>query len=289
MNHHDCLLRHQSRPALAKPAVSFCAAIFMALIFAVAVTATKGVHAAGLSVDIVPNYVGAGVGATTEWMGSKDYVGGLVPGGRMQFSKHRFVEVMGPVVDVNLLDVPNWELGPMLTYRLGRKDVEDPVVNRLPAIDGGLEAGLFAGYHYLNTRGTPWRLRVGVSATTGVAGDATGGQVTPYASIWVPLSPTVFFGVGGGLTWSSASFMQQRFGVTLAGSTASGLPAYSAGAGVRQGYLWPALLVRLDSNWYTGVGAFYQRLTGDAADSPIVVQRGSRDQWTIGAGLGYSW
>jgi outer membrane protein len=40
---------------------------------------------------------------------------------------------------------------------------------------------------------------------------------------------------------------------------------------------------------YGGAGAFYQRLTEDAANSPIVTQRGDRNQWTVGAGLGYGW
>lgn len=246
-------------------------------------------HAAGLTVDIIPNFVGAGVGVTTEWMGSKDSVGGIVPGGRVKFSNHRFAELYGPLADVNVLDVPNWEFGPMASFRFGRKDVEDPVVNQLPPIDGGWEAGVFAGYNYTNIQGIPWRLRVGVSALTAVSGDATGGHVTPYASIWLPLSRTVFVGLGGGLTWSSGSFMQQRFGVTPTASAASGLPAYSAGAGIRQVYAWPAVLVRLSDRWYAGAGAFWQRLTGDAAGSPIVTQRGDRDQLTAGVGLGYGW
>ena len=244
---------------------------------------------AGLTVDVLPDFVGVAVGRTTEWMGSRDSAVGLVPGGRMKFSNHRFVELYGPIADVNVLDVPNWELGPMVSYRFGRKDVEDPVVNRLAPIDGGLEAGAFAGYNYTSAGSVPWRVRVGISAVTAVSGDATGGNVTPYASFWMPLSPTVFVGVGGGATWASASFMQQRFGVTPAAAAASGLPAYTAGAGIRQLYAWPAVIVRLRENWYAGAGAFYQRLTGDAADSPIVAQRGDRNQWTAGAGVGYVW
>ena len=132
----------------------------------------------------------------------------------MQLENNRFVEVYGPIVDMNVLDSPNWEFGPMASYRFGRSDVEDPVVNLLPPIDGGLEAGVFAGWHYIRTEGIPYRVRLGVSVTTAISGGATGGHVTPYASLWVPLSPRLFVGVGGGFTWSSESFMQQRFGVS---------------------------------------------------------------------------
>jgi MipA family protein len=167
--------------------------------------------------------------------------------------------------------------------------VKDPVVNLLAPIDGGFEAGVFAGWHYTRLEGIPFRVRLGVMATTAISGGAAGGHVTPYASLWVPLSRTVFVGFGGGFTWSSASFMQQRFGVSPAASAASGLPVFSASAGIRQLYLWPALMIKLSPSWYAGGGAFWQRITGDGADSPIITQRGERDQITAGIGLGYSW
>ena len=243
----------------------------------------------GIQVDVIPNFVGVGVGVTTEWLGSKDQVTGLVPGGRKQLENNRFIELYGPIFDMNVLDHPNWEFGPMVSYRFGRSDVKDPVVNLLPPIDGGLEAGVFAGWHYIRTEGIPYRLRLGVSLTTGITGGASGGHVTPYASLWLPLSPTLFVGVGGGFTWSSDSFMQQRFGVSPEASAASGLPAFSAGAGVRQYYAWPAVIWRFAPQWYAGAGAFWQRITGDGADSPIITQRGDRDQISAGFGIGYSW
>ena len=260
----------------------------LALSLAVWLPIAGSAWASGLSVDIIPNFVGVGIGTTTQWMGSSDMVGGIVPGGRVQFSTHRFAEMYGPMLDANVLDIPNWEFGPMLTYRFGRKDVDDPVVNQLPPIGGGWEAGVIAGYHYINVKKIPWRVRVGVSLTTAISGDATGGHVTPYTSFWMPLSRTVFVGVGAGVSWSTDSFMAQRFGVTPADSAASGLPVYTAGSGMRQVYAWPAVIVRVSERWFLGTGAFYQRLTGDAADSPIVTERGSPNQWTAGFGVGYA-
>jgi outer membrane protein len=83
--------------------------------------------------------------------------------------------------------------------------------------------------------------------------------------------------------------MQQRFGVGPEAAAASGLPAYTAGAGVRQVYLWPALIYRVTREWYAGAGAFYQRITGDGAASPVVAERGDANQLTAGLGIGYSW
>jgi outer membrane protein len=48
------------------------------------------------------------------------------------------------------------------------------------------------------------------------------------------------------------------------------------------------MIVRVSERWFVGTGAFYQRLTGDGADSPIVTERGSPNQWTAGVGIGYA-
>ena len=238
----------------------------VALLAASAAASSAG--AAGIQVDVIPNFIGAGLGVTTEWLGAKDTVAGIVPGGRVALEKNRFIEVYGPIADMNVLDSPNWEFGPMVSYRFGRSEVKDPVVNLLPPIDGGLEAGVFAGWHFIRAEGIPYRVRLGVSLTTAVSGGAAGGHVTPYASLWVPLSRTLFVGFGGGLTWSSDSFMQQRFGVSPQASAASGLPAYSAAAGVRQYYLWPAVLWNFAPNWFAGAGGFWQRITGRRRRQP---------------------
>ena len=242
-----------------------------------------------MQIDVIPSFVGAGVGVTTEWLGAKDMVTGVAPGGRVALENNRFIEVYGNFADANLLASPNWELGPVVMYRFGRAGVSDPVVNLLPEIEGGLEAGVFVGWRYLKIEGIPYRVRLGVSLTTGISGGATGAHLSPYASLWVPLSHTLFVGLGGGFTWSSDSFMQQYFGVSPDASAASGLPAYNAGASVRQYYLWPALIWRLSPQWYVGAGGFLQRIAGDGADSPIVAQRGDRNQVTAGIGLAYSW
>ena len=53
-------------------------------ILAVALFFTGTASAIGIQVDVIPNFVGAGLGVTTQWMGSTDQIWGLVPGGRMR-------------------------------------------------------------------------------------------------------------------------------------------------------------------------------------------------------------
>ena len=247
-------------------------------------------HAEGMvPVDVFPNLVGLGVGFTPEFSGAKDDIVGVAPGLRYQFSGYRYVEWWGPVADINLIDSPNWQAGPMLDYRFGRSDVKDPVVDSLSDIDGTVEGGAFASYSYLNTDGVPWRLRLGVSVMTDLGDRYDGLSSTAWGSFWMPLSQTVFVGVGGGASFGSSSFMQTYYGITPADAVASGLPAYSPGGGVRNYFLWPAVIWQFDKNWAAGGMLFYQRLAGDAADSPIVRERGTAHQLTGGVGLGYVW
>lgn len=252
--------------------------------------ASQQVAAMGMSLDdVVPNFFGVGVGVTTQWYGASDSMVGAMPGARLAMSEGRFVEWYGPYADANLLADDHWEAGPVLNVRLGRSDVDDPVVATLPEIGMGLEGGGYVGWHYLQTSGIPYRVRAGVMATTSMVGQTEGSSLSPFASVWVPLSYTLFVGLGAGASWSNAAYMQQSFSVNEADAAASGLPQFEAGAGWRQVYIWPAVMWRVSDRWMLGSGIFCQHLLGDAANSPIVSERGDRDQWSGGVGIGYLW
>lgn len=262
------------------------------VMFGIAVLASGAMPAQGqemVPVDLFPNLIGIGVGFTPEFSGANDDIVGVAPGLRYQLDGHRYIEWWGPVADVNLIDSPNWQAGPILSYRFGRSDVEDPVVDSLTDIDGTVEGGGFASYTYLNTDGVPWRLRIGLSVMADLGDRYDGLTSTAWGSVWFPLSHTVFVGVGGGASFGSSSFMQTYYGITPSDSAASGLPAYSPDGGLRNYFVWPAVIWQFDKHWAVGGMLFYQRLTGDAANSPIVRQRGTEHQLTGGIGLGYLW
>lgn len=252
--------------------------------------ASQPVVAIGMSLDdVVPNFFGVGAGVTTEWYGASDSMAGAVPGARVSLDGGRFVEWYGPYADANLITDEHWEAGPVLNVRLGRSDVTDPVVATLPEIGMGLEAGGYVGWHYLQTTGIPYRVRAGVMATQSVLGQTEGSSISPFASVWVPLSYTLFVGLGTGFSWSDDDYMQQSFSINGADAAVSGLPQFEAGSGLRQVYLWPAVMWRMSERWMLGSGIFCQHLLGDAASSPIVSERGDRDQWSGGVGIGYLW
>jgi outer membrane protein len=244
----------------------------------------------GIGSDLIPNFVGVGVGSTSQFTGSAQRTIGVLPGARYKFEgSERFVEWYGPLADVNVLDSREWQFGPALNLRFGRHDVDDDVVAKLPDVDNTIEGGLAGSYTYIDPGAIPFRLRVGGVMLVDLGHAFHGFDDTVYASLWMPLSRTMIVGLGTGTSWGSASFQQAYYGVTPAGAAASGLPAYMPASGLRQWYAWPALVVQMTPKWFLGAGAFYQRLLGDAAASPIVQQRGDRNQWTMGLGVGYAW
>jgi outer membrane protein len=255
----------------------------------VALSGAPALAVPGLGSDLVPNFFGVGVGSTSQFSGSSQRVIGVLPGARYKFAdSERFVEWYGPLADANVLDSREWQFGPALNLRFGRSDVDDAVVSKLPDVGNTIEGGIALSYTYVVRGPIPFRLRVGGVALVDLGNTFHGFDDTAYASLWMPLSHTLLLGLGTGTSWASASYTQAYYGVTPAAAQASGLPAYVPGSGIRQWYAWPALVMQVNPSWFVGAAAFYQRLVGDAAASPIVQERGDRNQWTIGVGVGYA-
>jgi outer membrane protein len=167
--------------------------------------------------------------------------------------------------------------------------VEDAVVDRVHEIDPSVDLGAFAGYTWVH-RNEP-RIRAGTSAwvladvTDSHGGWTAGGNV--FGSYPMFRALTVLGGAG--FTYGSGSYMSAYFGVTPADAQASGLGVYRADAGVRDVRGWLVALLHLSPNWTVGGGIVYSWLADEAGRSPIVSDRGSRDQWVFGAGAMYLW
>lgn len=68
----------------------------------------------------IPNYAGLGIGGLPDYIGSDNYTGGAAPFGRLSLGGERYVSLEGNYLSMNLLDHPNWRVGPALLYRFGR-------------------------------------------------------------------------------------------------------------------------------------------------------------------------
>ena len=78
------------------------------------------------------------------------------------------------------------------------------------------------------------------------------------------------------------------FSVDAAQSAASGLPVFDAKGGLHSVGVGTQLRYQITPQWEAHSYIEYQRLTGDAAASPLVAQRGSPNQTTFSIGASYS-
>ncbi|MDE1178998.1 MipA/OmpV family protein [Paraburkholderia sp.] len=247
--------------------------------------------ASAATVDLpttLPNLVGGGIGSTSSYAGASDRMLGAVPGMRYVTSTGHLLEWYGPYVQYDFGALTGLQWGPALSLRLGRKHVDDPVVSQIHDVSTTVEGGGYVGYEYDHGGALPFRLRAALTVLTNAGAVYTGAHVALNGSAWVPLGMRVFAGAGLGATWVSSGFNQTYFGVTADDSARSGLPAFSPGGGLEQVTSWLALVYRIDRSWFGGAMIYYQRLTGAAADSPIVSQRGTRNQITYGVGIAYA-
>jgi outer membrane protein len=127
-----------------------------------------------------------------------------------------------------------------------------------------------------------------VTVVTNAGVVSTGARASVNGSLWVPLRPRVFAGADVGASWVSQWFNQVYCGVTDEDAARSGLPAFSPTGGLEQVTGWTAVVYQFDKHWFGGAMVYCQRLTGSAADSPIVTQRGDRNQITYGVGVAYA-
>jgi outer membrane scaffolding protein for murein synthesis (MipA/OmpV family) len=180
-----------------------------------------------------------------------------------------------------------FELGPMLAYRPGRKHVENHDVNRLPNIDNAAEAGGFTRYWL--PLGLPGRQVVGLdlSGAADVSNAYNGWWIQPGLDYKTGLSETVGFSARVFSDYASANYMDEFFSISSGQSARSGLRQSDADASWKDVGLSLGINWQFASNWFTGAVANYERLIGDAADSPVARSAGSKNQAAAGVYVGY--
>lgn len=150
----------------------------------------------------------------------------------------------------------------------------------LDSIRFGVELGGFAEVYptdWLRVRG---EVRHGIRSHTGVVADLS-------ADAFVDLTPDIRVSAGPRVSLASNDAMDAYYRVTPAGAARSGLTAYDPGGGVRSAGVAAEINWRATDRIETGAFAEYRRLTGPAADSSLVRERGSRDQFLVGVSATY--
>lgn len=165
---------------------------------------------------------------------------------------------------------------PSFTFRGERKAADNPELAGLDDVDSAVELGAGVGY------ATPyWKVfaevRRGFSGHEGYVGEI-GADLVAYPTDRLSVS------VGPRASFADGAYMDTYFGVSASEAQNSGLTEFDAGAGFKSiGVEASARYALLDA-WAVESSAGYNRLVGDAADSPVT-GIGSRDQFSFRLGV----
>lgn len=169
---------------------------------------------------------------------------------------------------------------PSFDFHGERKASDDKDLTGTRDVDWALEVGLGAGY-----RTEHWRafveLRQGFNGHTGQVGQLGADAILyPTDKLEFNIGPRLGFGFG--------DYMDTYYGVTAAEAAASGgrLRQYDPDSGFTSVGLAARASYNLNDKTRLHLAAGYDRLIGEAADSPIA-DVGSKDQFRISTGISY--
>jgi len=242
--------------------------------------------------------VGVGIGTLPEYEGSKENRVLPLAGAMGRIGGVGF-RLRGPALSLDLYDDPpgadvTLRIGPNLRWSSNRSGhISDPVVARLGKLKDGFEAGVGVGLGFKSVLSEHDRLSIGGGVRRDISGRGGGITLSPSVSYLIPLSRAQLVGFQVSADWVDGDYARFNYGVTPAGSAASGLPVYRAKGGFKEMNLGVATVYDLNGNlldggFMVGAGVMYTRLHGSAARTPITALRGSRGQWLAGAGMGYT-
>lgn len=243
--------------------------------------------------------LGIGGGAAPEYEGASDY--GFQPGGIIQGKVDGFdFQVRGTNIYVDLIrDAPGSKLnliaGPVAQVRFERSslnDINDPRVALLGTLKTAIELGGYAGVGIKGFLIPPASLTFDLAFVHDVAGAHDSFILTPGVALSSPVSQRTFARLGVSADYVGGGYGQTYFDVA-ANAAPGALSAYATdGAGFKS--IGTTLLLTHDlggdnrKGWALfGLGG-YKRLLGQYADSPIVKDAGSADQFLGVVGIAYS-
>jgi outer membrane scaffolding protein for murein synthesis (MipA/OmpV family) len=180
-----------------------------------------------------------------------------------------------------LYDVGWLKAGPAGRFIGARNSRDHTELTGLRNVDWTAEAGGFLEYWPVEKIRTRVELRYGFHGHRGIVTDASADWVERMGAWTISAGPRLRFG--------SARYVTSYFGVTPEEAAANRrVSAFDAKGGLASAGLAAALSYKWNEQWSTTLHGRLDRLTGDAARSPISSQLGSRNQFTVGANIAYT-
>ena len=180
---------------------------------------------------------------------------------------------------LRIVDRPSFQMGPLVKYRYGRDQDDSDDLKGMGDVKGGAEAGLFANWQIFDQLGLKTELMHGLGTAKGFTADLG-------LNYHTPLTENLDLNLALEGRYADSDYNEEYFGVSERQSRKSGYKAYNPGGGIKHVATQASLSYGLTESLKFGVFGEYKRLTGPAADSPLV-KHGSADQFT--GGLALTW
>ena len=179
-------------------------------------------------------------------------------------------------------EIPELRFGPVVRIQGGRYYSDDRRLVGLRKINWSVEPGAFLEYFPVSFIRARVEVRYALNGAEGIVGNAGLDFIAPVDR-WM-------FSVGPRLSFGDANYVRRYFGVTPSEAAANAIipSAYRPGADVTAAGVLGAVTYQWNETWATTAYAGYNRLIGEAGDSPIPRLIGSRDQFVFGASVSYS-
>ncbi len=246
------------------------------------------------------NTVNIGIGATLRpsYDGSNDYVVGPAAIVRGKVAGFAF-QTEGTQVSVDLIrkvsaDGVKITLGPVAGVGLNRtSQIRDPRVAALGNIRAAAQLGGLIGIQKVGVFTSAFdSLSFDISYIHDVGSVHRSSIITPKIRYTTPLSRRTFISITGSATIVGDRYARTYFGITSAGSAASGLRRYDLKGGLKSVGVTVIGAQSLGQDIRRGASLFavagYSKLLGRFNASPIVAEAGNSHQAFAAVGVGYS-
>jgi outer membrane scaffolding protein for murein synthesis (MipA/OmpV family) len=223
--------------------------------------------------------IGLGAAVAPDYEGSNNYEISPVPD--LEISWRDRVTLSGTSLSVAAISTSHVKAGPTASYEFGRDHDENKALKHLGNVGDSVELGGF-----ITTTFDNWSvdLRLAQDVANGHGG-AIGQLSTSYT---LPISEKLSVTATASSSWASRHYMRSYFGISDRQAAKSGYDQYDAGAGIKDIGLAVDGTYSFDEHWALEMNIAYSRLVGDAADSPIVKDAGSPNQFSAMLGIAYT-
>ncbi|HEV2080083.1 MAG TPA: MipA/OmpV family protein [Allosphingosinicella sp.] len=180
-----------------------------------------------------------------------------------------------------LLRGEGFRAGPAV--RLGERRDEEDAIEGIGDVGRAIEVGAFAETYLTPSFRARGEVRKGFGGHEGLLADLGADMI--IGKVTQPLH----FSIGPRARFADGRYMRAFFAIDAEQSAATGLPLHDADGGLHSVGALGSMKYRTSSPWGAQGFVRYDRLLGDAADSPLVrSSEGSRNQFQLGLGLTYS-